>query len=269
MFDPFLQQNPVYQNNFAHRQYPGLMAKLALGRRYACGLARTHDEMREAQRIRFEVLVEEMGAMLPGVTAGLDVDDYDMYCEHLLLRDTRSKRAVGTLRILPPEQAEQSGYHSETEFDITSLEPLRKQMAEIGRSCVHANYRDGGTIAHLWAGLADYLMQHDHEYLIGCISISVADGGHYAASVFNKIYQQHAAPTEYRVTPHRRLALETLNGEMDVIIPPLIKLYMRMGAYIGGEPALNADFNCADLFLLLPVASIKARFARNLQRLVM
>jgi len=104
----------------------------------------------------------------------------------------------------------------------------------VGRSCVHPDYRDGATITQLWSGLADYIGKHNHEYLIGCASISMADGGHYAASVYHKIHKLHAAPAEYSVYPHCRLPLEALNRNLEVAIPPLIKGYLRLGAYIAG-----------------------------------
>jgi putative hemolysin len=143
---------------------------------------------------------------------------------------------------------------------------LRDRMAEVGRSCVHADYRDGATITQLWAGLADYIGKHGHEYLIGCASVSMSDGGHYAASVYNKVHKLHAAPAEYRVFPHCRLPLESLNQNLDVIIPPLIKGYLRLGAYIAGEPAWDPDFNCADLFILMPVSRMNARYAKHFMR---
>ncbi len=236
-------------------------------RRLSCNLARTQTELEEAQRIRFKVFGEEMGAKLPSAASGLDIDRFDIYCDHLLVRDHGSNSVVGTYRILPPEQARiAGGYYSETEFDMSRLAHLRDRMAEVGRSCVHADYRDGATITQLWGGLADYVMQNDHEYLIGCASMSMADGGHYAASVFNKVYKLHAAPDEFCVVPHHRLPLETLNQNLDVILPPLIKGYLRLGAYIAGEPAFDAEFNTADLFILLPVSRINARFAKHFMR---
>jgi putative hemolysin len=234
-------------------------------RRLSCALARTQSEMEAAQRIRYQVFGQEMGAKLPSASTGLDVDRYDMHCEHLLVRD--NDKVVGTYRILPPEQARMAGgYYSETEFDLSRLAHLRENMVEVGRSCVHADYRDGGTITQLWGGLADYVTQHGHEYLIGCASISMKDGGHYAASVFDKIYKLHAAPEEFRVTPHHRLPLESLNRELEVILPPLVKGYLRLGAYIGGEPAWDEDFNTADLFIILPVSRMSARFAKHFLR---
>jgi putative hemolysin len=230
-------------------------------------LARSESELKEAQRIRFKVFGEEMGARLPSAAEGLDRDIFDRFCEHLLVRDSDNNKVVGTYRIMPPDQAVAAGcYYSETEFDITRLDHLRDQMVEVGRSCVHQDYRDGGTITQLWSGLADYINQHGHQYIIGCASISMGDGGHYAASVFNKLYQNYAAPIEYRVFPRCPLPLHALNQDLDVIIPPLIKGYLRLGAYIAGEPAWDPDFNTADLFILLPVARMNAKYARHFMR---
>jgi putative hemolysin len=236
-------------------------------RRLTHGLARTQHELEAAQRIRFKVFAEEMGAKLPSAHLGLDIDRFDNFCDHLLVRDHGNEKVVGTYRILPPEQAVKAGgYYSETEFDISRLAHLRDRMVEVGRSCVHEDYRDGATITQLWSGLADYVTKNNHEYLIGCASISMGDGGHYAASVFNKIHKLHAAPAEYRVFPHCRLPLESLNQNLDVIVPPLIKGYLRLGAYIAGEPAWDPDFNCADVFILMPVSRMNARYAKHFMR---
>lgn len=237
------------------------LAKLAVS------MARTGAEVEEAQRVRYQVFAEEMGAKLPTANEGLDRDRFDRYCEHLLVRELENNKVVGTYRIMPPEQARVAGgYYSETEFDLSALADLRDNLVEVGRSCVHQDYRDGATITQLWSGLADYISRHNHEYLIGCASISMADGGHYAASVYNKIHKLHAAPGEYRVTPHRRLPLESLNQNMEVIIPPLIKGYLRLGAYICGEPAWDSDFNCADVFIMLPVERLSARYAKHFMK---
>jgi putative hemolysin len=236
-------------------------------RKLTSSLARTQAEMEEAQRIRFKVFAEEMGAKLPSADQGLDVDRFDNYCDHLLVRDNGDNKVVGTYRILPPEQAVKAGgYYSETEFDMSRLAHLRDRMVEVGRSCVHPDYRDGATITQLWSGLADYIGKHGHEYLIGCASISMSDGGHYAASVYNKVHKLHAAPAEYSVFPHCRLPLESLNQNLDVIIPPLIKGYLRLGAQIAGEPAWDPDFKCADLFILLPVSRMNERYAKHFMR---
>jgi putative hemolysin len=236
-------------------------------RKLTFSLARTVAEIAEAQRIRYKVFGEEMGANLPSAALGLDIDRFDEFCDHLLVRDHSNDKVVGTYRILPPEQAHiAGGYYSETEFDLSRLMHLRDRMAEVGRSCVHPDYRDGATITQLWAGLADYIGKHGHEYMIGCASISMADGGHYAASVYNKVHKLHAAPAEYHVYPHCRLPLESLNQNLEVAIPPLIKGYLRLGAYVAGEPAWDPEFNCADVFILMPVSRMNSRYAKHFMR---
>jgi len=236
-------------------------------RRLIYSFARNENELREAQRIRFRIFSEEFGANLQSESTGLDCDRYDYYCEHLLVRDGDSNKVVGTYRIMPPEQAVAAGgFYSETEFDIARLAHLRNDIVEVGRSCVHPAYRDGGTIIQLWSGLADYICRHNYGYMIGCASISIRDGGHYAASVFDKLYRLHAAPAEYRVFPHCPLPLHALDRKLEVDIPPLIKGYLRLGAYIAGEPAWDPDFNTADLFILLPLSRLNAKYARHFIR---
>lgn len=226
--------------------------------KFTLGMARTKSEIEEAQRLRYKVFAEEMGARLGAAGDGLDRDIYDRYCEHLVVRNGDGG-VIGTCRILAAERArEAGGYCSETEFDLTRLAHLRDRMVEAGRFCVHRDCRDGAAIAMLLGGLADYMLTHGREYLIGCVSISMGDGGHYAASVYNKVFRQYAAPVEYRVFPRYPLPLERLDGSLDVTIPPSIKGYLRMGAYVCGEPAWDPDFNTADLFILLPMSRLKA-----------
>lgn len=232
--------------------------------RFSKSLARTWAEVEEAQRLRYKVFAEEMGARLPSANEEIDRDMFDDYCEHLLVRNNENNKVVGTYRILPPEQARAiGGYYSESEFDLARLHHLRERMVEVGRSCVHRDHRDGATIAQLWSGLAEYMLTNKYEYLIGCASIGMADGGHHAASVYHKIHKLHGAPQEYRVFPRCPLPLESLNQTLDVAIPPLIKGYLRLGAYVCGEPTWDPDFNTADLFILLPLSRLNAKHARH------
>jgi putative hemolysin len=226
--------------------------------------ARNEAEVIEAQRLRYKVFAEEMGANLPSAKEGIDRDIFDNYCEHLLVRESTENKVIGTYRILSPGQAEKiGGYYSETEFDLTRLMHLGDRMVEVGRSCVHRDFRDGATITQLWGGLAQYMLQHGHEYLIGCASISMGDGGHVAASIYRKLHRLHAAPVEYSVFPRCPLPLHALNQQLDAPIPPLLKGYLRLGAYICGEPAWDPEFNTADLFILLPIARLSSRYAKH------
>ncbi len=233
-------------------------------RRLSTTLARNEAEILEAQRLRFKVFAEEMGATLPSAKEEIDRDMFDPYCDHLLVRESQENKVVGTYRILSPQRAQEiGGYYSQTEFDLTRLLHLSDRMVELGRSCVHRDFRDGATITHLWGGLAQYMMQGGYEYLIGCASISMADGGHVAASLYHKLHRIYAAPIEYSVFPRCPLPMHALNQHLDAQIPPLLKGYLRLGAYICGEPAWDPEFNTADLLILLPMSRLNGRYAKH------
>ncbi len=232
--------------------------------RYHVSLAVDDCEIREAQRLRYKVFVEELGARLSTVLPGHDIDLYDPFCDHLLVRDLASGEVVGTYRILPPEAAQRVGsYYAEQEFDLTRLNFLRPRMAELGRSCVHPAHRSGAVIARLWIGLADYMTRYGYETIVGCASIGMADGGHIAASVHRQLIKSHLAPIEWHVTPRTRLPVESLDDGQAAALPPLIKGYTRLGAMVCGEPAWDPDFNTADLLMLLPMAQLNRSYARR------
>jgi len=233
-------------------------------RRLITTFAHSHAEVLEAQRLRYKVFAEEMGANLPSAKEEIDRDIFDKYCEHLIVRESDENKVVGTYRILTPNQAQKiGGYYAQTEFDITRLLHLSASMVEVGRSCVHRDYRDGGTITQLWSGLAQYMQRNNHEYLIGCASISMADGGHIAASLYRKLHRIYGAPVEYSVFPRCPLPLHALNQYLDAPVPPLLKGYLRLGAYICGEPAWDPEFNTADLLILLPMSRMNDRYVKH------
>ncbi len=226
------------------------------------GLAHTESEILDAQKLRYRVFATEMGANLPSRTPGVDHDIYDPFCDHLVVRDVQRGEVVGTYRILSPVKARQIGYYSENEFDLTRLQHLRARLVEIGRSCVHPDYRTGATITLLWSGLAQYMQERGYDYLMGCASISMADGGHAAASLYNRL-QGHLGPAEYRVFPRCPLPLAALQQDRLAETPPLIKGYLRAGAWICGEPAWDPDFNTADLPILMPMAKVSDRYVKH------
>ena len=225
-------------------------------------LAHSSDDILEAQRLRYRVFAGELGANLPTRTPGVDHDIYDPWCAHLVVRDDNTSEIVGTYRILPPENARRIGYYSENEFDLTRLQHLRPRLVEIGRSCVHPDYRSGATITLLWAGLARYMQENGYDYLMGCASISMADGGHIAASLYNRLKDQ-LGPSEYRVFPRCPLPLAALQQDVPAELPPLIKGYLRAGAWVCGEPAWDPDFNTADLPILMPMSRVEGRYAKH------
>jgi putative hemolysin len=230
--------------------------------------AKHQDEVREAQRLRHQVFAVEMGATLPNTIAGHDIDLFDNFCEHLLVRDAASKEVIGTYRVLTPAQAARVGStYSDTEFDLTRLRGLRESMVELGRSCVHADHRHGGVIMALWSALAEFMVRNQLDTMIGCASIPMLHNGvisgDVAASIWNKVRQSHLAPIEYHVRPRRPLPLERLNCDLEVDPPALIKGYLRLGAKVLGPPAWDPDFNSADLPMLMRIEDLPMRYRKH------
>jgi putative hemolysin len=231
----------------------------------ALGLARTADEVEQAQRLRYEVFSQELGAVFPGSGNGIDVDRYDAWCEHLLVCELGSGRVVGTYRILTPEQARRAGsYYSENEFDLTALDALRSGLAELGRSCTHPDHRGGAAIMLLWSGVAEFLRRGGYRHVFGCASVSLRDEGAAAARVYRESLEQMARDPSLRVTPHHPLPLARFGcSDLPGRVPPLIKGYFNLGARICGEPAWDPDFHTADFPMLLDVAIMDTRYQRR------
>ncbi|MEU1182414.1 GNAT family N-acyltransferase [Streptomyces sp. NPDC005820] len=240
--------------------------------RYTVTLARDEADVRAAQRLRHEVFAGEMGALLSSPQPGLDVDPFDAYCDHLLVRDTETGQVVGTYRLLPPEHASVAGrLYSDGEFDLSRLDPIRPGLVEVGRSCVHPDHRDGTVIGLIWAGIARYMVDRGHEWLAGCCSVPLADGGALAAATWDRAREKHMAPEEFRVRPllpwtpkEAAPAAPAARTEL----PALLRGYVRLGAWVCGEPAHDADFGVADLFVLLSMRRVNSRYLRHFLSLV-
>ncbi|HCE10202.1 MAG TPA: GNAT family N-acetyltransferase [Oxalobacteraceae bacterium] len=227
-------------------------------------LATTSKEVREVQRLRYKVFVEGSGLSALASDDRLDKDEFDDYCDHLIVRDTTTLKVVGTYRLLSAGAARRLGrLYSEREFDLSRLDNLRDRIVEAGRACIHPNYRSGSVIMLLWSGLAAYMQRERCDYLIGCASMSLADGGHNAVAVYDEMSKMHMAPSEYGVTPHLPFPIQELSSDIKPHIPPLIKGYLRSGGWICGAPAWDPEFQSADLFLILRLSNLDARYARH------
>ncbi len=233
--------------------------------------ARHLDEVRSAQRLRYQVFVEEMGARLsptPGTPAGHDADGFDRYCEHLIVRthqDGQSPgRVIGTYRVLTPWAAQRAGgLYSDTEFDLSRLQGLRSGMVELGRSCIDPAWRNGGVILALWAALGEFMQRHSLHTMVGCASIGMRDGGHVAASLWQRLRQSHLADLAFQVRPRLPLPVEQLEQHHEVEAPALIKGYLRCGAKLLGPPAWDPDFNTADLPMMMRLTDLSDRYRRH------
>lgn len=230
--------------------------------RLSVGIARDYATIKDAQRLRYKVFGEELGAGLHDHD-GLDIDEFDAACDHLVVRDEDTLRVVGTYRLLPPHRARRLGrLYSESEFDLRRLDHLRPTMVELGRSCVHREYRSGPALLLLWAGLARYMDTNRYSHAVGCASTTLSDGGGLAAFVRDQA-QLHLAPPEYRVFPHLPFPHAQIERPLQAELPPLIRGYFRAGASVCGEPAWDPQFQTADFLMLIALDSVNQRYARR------
>ncbi len=226
-------------------------------------LAATADDIYASQRLRYDIFAKEQGAQLESASEGIDRDYYDDFCHHLLVRQADTHEVVGSTRILTTANARRAGsFYSENEFDLRGLFPqLRGNAIEIGRTCIHPDFRNGAGIGMLWLGLAQFMEMHCVDYMFGCASISMQDGGAQAAAIMQEARHHNLAPETMRVKPKVRL-LPTQPASK-VNMPPLLKAYLKLGAWVAGEPCLDPDFNVADIFILLDVNNLNTRYHRH------
>lgn len=232
--------------------------------RLSLSLAKNRCEVREAQRLRYRVFAKEMGARLDSPEFGLDRDYFDDFCQHLLVRDTGTGEVVGCYRILTDWQAVNAGgFYSETAFELEQILALPGRFMEVGRTCIHPDYRNGATIMLLWSGLARFMTMNGVDHLIGCASIPMSAGGAEALSVFDQLREKYLSPPHLRVVPRLPLPRTDTASRPGAVVPTLLKGYLRLGGEICGEPCLVRAFNVADVFVLLRSANINRRYLRH------
>jgi putative hemolysin len=224
--------------------------------RYSVLVATEGEQVRAAQRLRYQVFAEELGATLRSPEPGSDVDEFDAHCDHLIIVDDNSGDVVGTYRMLPPGRT--GRLYSDGEFNLAALAPLRDALVETGRSCVHPDHRTGAVINLMWAGIARYMHLSGRRWLAGCASVPVAD----ATAVWHQVHPRHLAPPALRVTPRNPWPIGP-EPQRRPVMPPLLKGYLRLGTWVCGPPAHDPDFNVADLFVLLSLDRVDPRYLRH------
>lgn len=229
-------------------------------------LASTMDDIRASQALRYRVFAGELGAAVKGAEQGLDEDRFDAYCHHLLVKESATGRIIASTRLLLGEQARKAGgFYSESEFEMEALYHLPGRSLEVGRTCVDPGYRQGAAIAVLWSGLADYIKQFEVTHLFGCASVEMHDGGLVAQAIMNNVRQKAMSDPAWRVTPKQPLPPLPAGAEevVSAPLPPLLKAYFRLGAVACGEPCYDADFNCADILVMVDVAKMDSAYTRH------
>lgn len=249
-------------------------------------LARSRQEILRAQRLRYEVFYEEMSAV-PGIVASmrrLDQDAYDAVCDHLLVVDraapaksakgwvsARHPSVVGTYRVLRQENAPRGlGFYTQNEYDIAPLIAARSpgyRFMELGRSCVLKPYRNKRSVELLWHGLWTYVREHKVDVMIGCASFEGIDPKAHAMAL-SFLHHHALAPPEWHCKAHGHLH-QSMNlmpkDEIDIkaalkAMPPLIKGYLRLGAFIGEGAVIDRQFGTTDVLIILPVEKIDPRY---------
>ncbi len=245
-------------------------------------LARKKSEIRQAQRLRYKVFYEEMSAV-PGALAMLsrrDEDAYDAVFDHLLVVDHgdpdngrrwRRPRVVGTYRVLRQDVADlYDGFYTQGEYNILPLLEAKGadySFVELGRSCVLKPYRNKRTLELLWQGVWSYVREHGANVMIGCASFEGIDPRAHAAAL-SYLYHTALAPAEWRVKAHDHLRVDMNMMPLEAVdmraaikaLPPLIKGYLRLGAYIGDGAVIDHQFGTTDVMIILPVEAIRTRY---------
>ncbi len=243
--------------------------------RFAVRLAANDADVAAAQRLRYKVFVEELGAAVSPAEheARLEQDGYDPYFEHLLLIDLERKgdpmdQVVGVYRLMRGSVARDGiGFYGASEYDLRKLEQLDRETLELGRSCIHKDYRGGFGVHALWDGLGAYVVEHNVEILFGVASFPGADPEPIAEAL-SFLHHHYLAPDELRVTARQAQSVSMDRVPRDQIdklralrkIPPLIKAYLRLGGFVGDGAWIDHDFNTVDVCLIMDTALMTDKY---------
>lgn len=241
-------------------------------------LARDAADLRAAQALRYEVFVAELGGdgELTDHSARLERDRFDAQCDHLILTDlARGGAVVGAYRLMTGEAAARGlGFYSAGEYDLGPLLASGRRLLELGRSCLHRDYRGGAAMVPLWNAIADYVVAHRVEILFGVASFHGTDIGALAGPL-SYLHHAHLAPEDLRVRarpehfqPMDLLPADRVDRKAAVLaLPALIKAYLRLGGFVGAGAFVDAAFNTTDVCLILDTARMdprqRARYART------
>lgn len=239
-------------------------------------LAVTDGDIDAAQALRYRVFYEEMHAQPSAETRGRarDVDEFDAFCDHLLVIDLAHDRVVGTYRLLRRSVAGlHGGFYSASEYDLSRLTVMSGELLELGRSCVDAAHRTRPTMQLLWTAIAAYVWKFDIEIMFGCASIRGIDPEALRLPL-SYLYHYHLAPPALRLTalPERYVDMRLMPAnEIDpkkaqAELPPLIKGYLRLGGFVGDGAVVDPQFNTTDVSIVVKTDLITEKYVRHYER---
>ena len=242
------------------------------GPQFSVKIAETADELLAAQRLRYDVFVRELGGggEMVDHDRGLEQDRFDPFFDHMLVTDDTKGEVVGVYRLLRGEQARALGqFYSEDEYDLSVLKNSGRKLLELGRSCLHPDYRGGMAMFHLWNGLAAYVAEHEVEVLFGVASFHGTDVDALAQPL-SMLHHNHLAPEDLRVRTQpqhfvdmNRVAPAALDRRKAMLeVPALIKAYLRLGGFVGEGAYIDHAFNTTDVCLILDTARMNEKQRR-------
>jgi putative hemolysin len=235
--------------------------------RYAVRFAKNAEDLRAAQRLRFEVFnVELHEGLMDSYKTGLDKDDFDADCHHLLVIDESACQVVGTYRLMTSELVAREQLYTASEFDLAGIpDAVLSHGAEVGRACVDKAHRNGRVLQLLWRGIARYLDWNDKRYVFGCCSVPTLDATEIAGVSLKLAREGHLHPRYHAaVRPLLRAPDTRVMANDGVALPPLFNSYLRLGAKVCGGPALDREFSVTDYFVVLDLRDVEPRLLANL-----
>ncbi len=228
---------------------------------YEVALANGIEQLHAAQALRYAVFNLELNEGLASAHAtGLDADKFDLVCDHLIVTEKHTGEVVGTYRLQTGANAARNfGYYSEQEFDFSPYEPIRNEMIELGRACVHKAHRNLSVLSMLWGGIARYARERGGRYLVGCSSLTSQDAAQ-GAAVYRQFENRFLAPEYLRTMPLPEVAcsLDAIS-EHPANPPKLLSTYLSLGSKIAGPPAIDREFGTIDFLTLFDIHDLSVR----------
>lgn len=238
-------------------------------------LAENHEEVEKAQRLRYEVFnLEQKRGLKTSKKFGIDFDEFDEYCLHLLVLKKESERVVGTYRAHFGSVANSGkGFYSSREYDIKGLYKIADKCLELGRTCVSPEFRKGAVVALLWGAISELLMRARLTYMLGCVSLENTDPK-IGWALYEHLSERRSVRDDFIVKPRPGFVLKRPpKREIEILlsnkaalvknIPSIFKGYLRLGATICGEPAIDREFGTIDFFVLVDVNNVPERYIRH------
>jgi len=255
-----------------HIVTPAILTKT---KRFTVKLAENHEEVEKAQRLRYEVFNIEQGRGLESAGKyGIDFDEFDEYCLHILVIENETDSVKGTYRIHLGSIANSAkGFYSSKEFEIKGLYHIADKCMELGRTCISPDFRNGATIALLWNAIVELLNRAKLTYMLGCVSLETTEP-RIGWAIYEYLASKGLLSEDFSVVPRPGVRLSRLskqevrkvissNNIVKKFIPPLFKGYLRLGACICGEPSLDREFGTIDFFIMVDTTKLPERYTRH------